>query len=123
IATLVAMAGFLLATLLFARRVHPAARRFAAERPWSWIHTRLINKWHVDELYDAVVVRPIVWVSRVVLYESVDKRVIDGVVNFTGWLARSLGFFIQLFQSGNIQRYIAIFAIGLAVLLYGWLTP
>ncbi len=123
IATLVALSGFLLATLLFARRVHPVALRFAAQRPWSWLYTRLVNKWHVDELYDTVVVHPIQWVSRVILYEGLDKRVIDGLVNLVGWLGRSLGFFGQLFQSGNIQRYIAIFAIGLAVLLYGWLTP
>ena len=36
---------------------------------------------------------------------------------------RTLGFFAQIFQTGNIQRYIAVFAVGTAILLYGWLTP
>ncbi|HET6346592.1 MAG TPA: hypothetical protein VFH51_16790, partial [Myxococcota bacterium] len=73
--------------------------------------------------YDVTVVRPWAWVSRVVLYEGVDRRIIDGAVNLVGWAARSIGFLGQLFQSGNIQRYLAIFAVGLAILLYGWLTP
>ena len=123
ISTAVAGAGFVVAYLLYARTVHPLTHRFASESPWSWWYERVLHKWHVDELYDAVVVRPTLWVSRVVLYEIFDRLVIDKVVNGVGWFARSVGFLGQLFQSGNIQRYLAIFAMGLAVLLYGWLTP
>ena len=97
--------------------------RFASESPWRWIYQRVLNKWHVDELYETVIIKPWVWVSRVVLYELIDRRVIDGTVNLVGWGARTVGFFGQLFQSGNIQRYLAIFAVGLVVLLYGWLSP
>ena len=96
---------------------------FIAERPWRWLHLRLAGKWHVDELYEETVVKPLEWTSRVLLYEGLDKRVIDGGVNLVGWAARSVGFLGQLFQSGNIQRYLAIFAVALAILLYGWLTP
>ncbi len=58
-----------------------------------------------------------------VLYEGLDRRLIDATVGAVGWLVRSLGFVGQLFQSGNIQRYLAIFVMGLALLLYGWLSP
>ncbi len=121
--TTVALVGFLLAYAFYARAIHPLSNRFASERPWRWLYQRLLHKWHVDALYDTVIVRPWIWVSRVVLYEIIDRRIIDGTVNLVGWGARTVGFFGQLFQSGNIQRYLAIFAVGLVVLLYGWLSP
>ena len=121
--TLLALGAFGLAFFLYARRIHPFTAHFASQRPWRWMYERALGKWHMDELYEAVMVRPISWVSRVVFYELFDRRLIDGTVNAVGWAARSLGFVGQLFQSGNIQRYLAIFAIGLAVLLYGWMTP
>ena len=77
----------------------------------------------MDELYDTVIVRPLSWTSRVVLANLVDRKIIDGLVNAVGYLSRTVGVFVQVLQSGNIQRYIAIFAVGLAVLIYGWLLP
>ncbi|MBI5509434.1 MAG: NADH-quinone oxidoreductase subunit L [Deltaproteobacteria bacterium] len=118
-----ALFGFAVATVMYARRIHPAVATFIAERPWRWLYLRLAGKWHVDELYETTVIQPLCWGSRVVLYEGLDKRVIDGSVNLVGWLSRKVGFLGQLFQSGNIQRYLAIFAVGVAILLYGWLTP
>ena len=108
---------------LYARRVHPLTASIATERPWRWLYLRLLGKWHVDEAYEATVIEPIHWGSRVLLYEGLDKRIIDGAVNLVGWLARSLGFLGQLFQSGNIQRYLAIFVIGLAILMWGYFLP
>jgi hypothetical protein len=40
-----------------------------------------------------------------------------------GYLVGTVGVFAQVLQSGNIQRYIAIFVIALAVLIYGWFLP
>jgi NADH:ubiquinone oxidoreductase subunit 5 (subunit L)/multisubunit Na+/H+ antiporter MnhA subunit len=115
--------GTFVAWVLYFREIHPFAKTFASERPWRWLYVRVRDKWHVDELYDTIAVKPIGWGSKVLLYEGLDKRVIDGAVNLVGWLARSIGFFGQLFQSGNIQRYLAIFAIALAILFWGWMDP
>jgi len=122
-ATAVGVAGFALAYFLYAKRLHPMATRMASQRPWRWLYVRVYEKWHVDELYETVCIRPITWLSKVVLYEGVDRRIIDALVNFVGWIGRTLGAIGQLFHSGNIQRYLAIFAIGLAIILYGWLSP
>ena len=123
VATALAIAGFLVAFFLYGRGVHPWTHRLASERPFRWLYQRVQGKWHADELADVLVVRPVGWISKVVLYELIDRRVVDGLVRRAGWLGRSFGFVGQLLQSGNIQRYIAVFAIALALLLYGWLTP
>lgn len=118
-----ALAGFVAAFILYAKGFHPLTRRFASERPWAWLYERLLGKWHVDELYDVAVVKPLGWLSYAVLYQGIDRRIIDGLVNFVGAVARSVGFLFQLFQTGNIQKYLAVFVVALALLLYSWLTP
>jgi len=82
-----------------------------------------LNKWYVDELYNAMILKPLRFTSNVIFYKIIDQGIIDGSIKFLAWIARSIGFFGQLFQSGNIQRYVAIFAAAVAILLYGWLTP
>ena len=38
----------------------------------------LYRKYYIDEIYDALIVRPLVWLSRVVLWKGVDQGVVDG---------------------------------------------
>jgi NADH-quinone oxidoreductase subunit L len=123
VALAVAAAGCFIAFRLFGRGIHPLTRRAASERPWRWLYARLEGRWHVDELYDTVVVRPLRWLARIVFYEGLERRIIDGFVNLLGVGARTLGFIGQLLQSGNVQRYLAVFAVALAILIYGWLLP
>jgi NADH-quinone oxidoreductase subunit L len=63
------------------------------------------NKYFVDEVYDAAVVRPTVAGSREVLWKVVDAAGIDGMVNGVASLARSIGGGLKLIQSGNIRSY------------------
>ena len=123
VATLIALSSFALAFVLYAKKIHPALGRFTEKGFGQWLHIRLFEKWHIDELYEVTVLKPLEWTSRLVLFEGLDKRIIDGLVNLTGWFARHIGILGQLFHNGNIQRYLAIFVIAAALLLYGWLTP
>ncbi len=59
----------------------------------------------MDEIYDAVVVNPVVSGSREVLWKGVDVTVIDGAVNGIGNRARGIGGVLKLLQSGNIRSY------------------
>jgi len=76
----------------------------------------LLNKWYVDELYDAVLVRPIVRFSGL-LWKWVDRVVLDGLVNGLGAVARGAGWFGSLFQTGQLNTYAFILAVGALALL------
>ncbi|MEO1174924.1 MAG: hypothetical protein AAFX94_23145, partial [Myxococcota bacterium] len=95
--------------------------RLPAANPW--LRERLGNHWHLDSLIDVTVVQPVGWLSRTVVYRTVDQTIVDGTVSAIGRLGAGLGFIPQLFHSGNIQRYLGIFVIGVAVLLLGWFLP
>jgi NADH-quinone oxidoreductase subunit L len=76
----------------------------------------LANKWYVDEFYDRVVVQPIVRISRF-LWRIVDSIVIDGTVNMLGNATRAVGWFGSLFQTGQINTYAFLLALGVLVIL------
>ena len=69
------------------------------------LYTLVYNKYFVDEIYDAAVVKPVVEGSRVVLWKGVDVGLIDGGVNGVGTMARRTGGVLRLLQSGNIRSY------------------
>ncbi|HTS31486.1 MAG TPA: NADH-quinone oxidoreductase subunit L [Bryobacteraceae bacterium] len=69
------------------------------------LYTLVYNKYFVDEIYDAAVVKPVVNGSRVVLWKGMDAALIDGMVNGAGTRARNLGSVLRLVQSGNIRSY------------------
>jgi NADH-quinone oxidoreductase subunit L len=69
------------------------------------LYTLVYNKYFVDEIYDAAVVKPLVDGSRAVLWKGMDAGFIDGMVNGIGTRARNVGSVLRLMQSGNIRSY------------------
>jgi NADH-quinone oxidoreductase subunit L len=90
------------------------------------LYTLLLNKYYVDEIYAAVIVTPLMWISRNVLWHVVDEGVIDGTVNGVAHLARETGGEARKLQSGNARSYatwVIIGAVGFTVLLLGiWMV-
>jgi NADH-quinone oxidoreductase subunit L len=76
----------------------------------------LANKWYVDELYDAVVVRPLVGFSRF-CWKVVDQGIIDGTVNAVGYLARGSGWVGSLLQTGTVNTYAFVLSLGVLFIL------
>jgi NADH-quinone oxidoreductase subunit L len=76
----------------------------------------LYNKWYVDELYDRVLVRPVLATSRA-FWKVVDNVIIDGTVNALGGLAKAVGWFASLFQTGSVNTYALVLTLGVLVIL------
>jgi NADH-quinone oxidoreductase subunit L len=76
----------------------------------------LYNKWYVDEVYDAVIVRPIVGISRG-LWRFVDNGLIDGTVNGIGYAARAFGWVGSRLQTGQLNTYAFATVLGALLLL------
>jgi NADH-quinone oxidoreductase subunit L len=81
----------------------------------SW--QRLIyNKFYVDEIYEALIRKPIDAVSDV-LYKYVDVAIIDGVVNGVGSAVKGVGRVVRLAQNGNIGFYIISMIMGIVFIV------
>ncbi len=79
----------------------------------------LENKWYVDELYDAVIVKPLHLLS-VFLKNVVEKSGIDGAVNGVGRLVGYGSRQLRLLQSGQVGNYLLIMVMIMIVFVLIW---
>jgi NADH-quinone oxidoreductase subunit L len=81
--------------------------------PETGLARLLWKKWYVDELYEAIIVRPVMWLSREVLWKIVDARIVDGLlVNGTAAASRAVGWLGSRLQTGEVGVYVVLFVIG-----------
>jgi NADH-quinone oxidoreductase subunit L len=92
----------------------------AAEAPVDTGFARVLyHKYYIDEIYNALIVRPLVWLSRVVLWKGVDQGVVDGAaVNGTARLSRGLGWLGSRLQTGQVGIYVVLFLVGALWILH-----
>jgi len=75
----------------------------------------LANKWYVDEIYNAVIVRPLNAIGK--FFSNVfEKWVIDWLVNGVGRLVQYGSRQLRLLQSGQVGGYVLLMVIGILAL-------
>jgi NADH-quinone oxidoreductase subunit L len=109
VAVLAATAGLVVAWRMYSKTV----TRGTSEG----VHKLLYNKYYVDEIYAAAVVRPLIWLSRNVLWKVVDAGMIDGAVNGVADGAAAVGDTVRHTQSGNTRSYAVWVVVGAIVIL------
>ncbi|MDH7605875.1 MAG: NADH-quinone oxidoreductase subunit L, partial [Melioribacter sp.] len=77
----------------------------------------LFNKYYVDEIYDAVIVKPIVTGSEKVLWKFTDSFIIDGIVNGIAKIIAIISESIRKIQTGIAQLYALVIVAGIAAVL------
>jgi NADH-quinone oxidoreductase subunit L len=83
------------------------------------IYLFLLNKWYFDELYDAVIVRPTMWLG-VRLWKDGDGAVIDGFgPDGFAKMTRGMAAVLSRFQTGYLYHYVFAMFVG-AVVLVSW---
>ena len=83
------------------------------------MYSILTNKYYVDEIYDAIIVMPVVQTSREFLWKFVDVSVIDGAVNGVGKVVRGSAGGLRHMQSGYVRTYAGWILLG-GVLVVVW---
>jgi NADH-quinone oxidoreductase subunit L len=92
---------------------------------WSWFNKNplwqppklLEDKYRVDEAYDAVIIQPIKIGSIHVLWKFIDVKIIDGLVNAAGALAKQIGGVMRYLQSGFARSYVALVVLGALIII------
>jgi len=116
---LIALAGLVLAWWFYIKS--PQTPKKLAES-LRGPYTLVLHKYYVDELYNAAIIRPLLWISTNVLWHGLDETVIDGTVNGVARVARESGSELREIQSGNARSYatwVVIGAVGVTVLMLG----
>ncbi len=120
-------AGVGVAGILLARRWYEqdpeAPARFVERIPFGLgpgMYRASVNKYYFDDLYQLLFARGGVLVSNALWW--FDVKVIDGVVNGTGWLAERIGGILRRLQTGRVQNYGLGIAAGLVIVLLVYAT-
>jgi NADH-quinone oxidoreductase subunit L len=94
-------------------KVHVPA---SADQSITTSHKVILNKYYVDEIYDAAIVKPLFWLSKK-MEMFIEKSGIDAIVNSMGQSVREFGKVIQKLQNGGIGYYIFVMVIGVILIL------
>jgi NADH-quinone oxidoreductase subunit L len=119
VSSLIALLGIGLAAFLWLKNPQIPASMAAS---FPGLHRLLLNKYYVDEIYDAAIVHPIQTASREGLWKVADARIIDGAVNVTGLVVAGASAVLRLFQTGSVRSYAASTFVGVVLVLgyYLW---
>jgi NADH-quinone oxidoreductase subunit L len=114
ISMLVALLGAILAWVLYVSK--PYLPQKIADT-LGGLYGAVLNKYYVDELYAAVFVKPLVDGSTRILWQGVDRKVIDDSINDAADGARHISDNVRQMQSGNLRSYAGWIAAGFAVMI------
>ncbi len=97
------------------------ARALAGGERWAkrfpTVHKLLFNKYYIDEIYDASVVRPLAGLARF-CWKIVDGVVIEGAVHAPAFVARVTGELGRLTTTGNVRSYLFYAVFGMLALAW-----
>jgi NADH-quinone oxidoreductase subunit L len=111
ISVLAAVLGLFFAWLLYYKR-RDLPEQIAASL--GSLYDAVLNKYYVDEIYAATLIKPLVDGSTRILWQGVDQGVIDATVNNSAAGAREVSDTLRHMQSGNIRSYAGWVALGAA---------
>jgi len=101
-----ALLGVALAYKLFARAVHEPLNNSA----WRFV---VVNKFYIDELYTLLIVKPLLILSRLLLY-LIDGKIIDNIINLIIYSYRRVGVSVASLQNGKVRYYAFYILIGVS---------
>jgi len=113
----IALAGIFLARSWYLRKKEIPDQ---VARKAQGVYTLLLNKYYVDEVYDATVVTPVVKGSERLLWRIIDVGVIDWTVNAVARLVATVSATGRRVQTGIVHSYVIAFLVGVIAIL-GWL--
>ncbi len=124
VAVVTALLGFAVAAWLYLKQ--PGKPEQLAKSMRGAYNT-LLHKYYVDEIYAALIVKPLLWLSTNILWQTVDVRAIDATVNGIAEGATDLGDGVRHTQSGNTRSYAVWVVIGalviIAIIFWPYLRP
>jgi NADH-quinone oxidoreductase subunit L len=109
-----ALLGLLLADTLYRRKPHLPARMAANSRA---LYALIVNKYWIDQIYGFLFVKPLLIISRYILWGGFDRGLIGGGNRVLAGGTQGVGAVLRRIQSGNIRSYAGWLALGAAAIL------
>jgi NADH-quinone oxidoreductase subunit L len=118
VSIVLAFAGLAAAAYMYGGTAERAER---ARQRFSTLHRILSGKYYVDEAYEALIGRPLVWISERVFLGFGDRTLFDGTLHGLAALGRRTAAGLSRVQNGNLHLYALLALFGIIVSIgWGW---
>jgi NADH-quinone oxidoreductase subunit L len=98
-----------------------ARRAAGVASTFPWLNRVLLNKYYIDELYERLIGKPLVWVSDRVFLRFGDRSLLDGTLNGLAALGQRSAGVLGRVQAGSLQLYVWFVLIGIVgAVLWSW---
>lgn len=99
----------------------PPSRAEGLAKPFAAPHKLLSGKYYVDELYNAVLARPLAWISEHIFLGIGDRKIIDDTLNGIGSFSQFASGVLGKIQNGSLHAYALFVMVGVvSALLWSW---
>jgi NADH-quinone oxidoreductase subunit L len=129
----VALGGLLIGWMLYGGRRQ--SKTDPLQKMLGPLHTLLKNKYYIDEIYNVIFIRPVIWLAEIFSSIWIDRKIIDGIVEGIGkaalWIGkgfrnlidiplvngagdglangtRGMGAALKPVQTGRVQQYMVV---------------
>ncbi|MBC6697536.1 NADH-quinone oxidoreductase subunit L [Hymenobacter sp. BT190] len=109
-------AGVLGIAVAYVQYVSRGVRPVADGESRGFLENLVYHKYYIDELYNALFVRPIMWLSRG-LFRYVENGIIDPIVNGFGRLTMGGGQLLRYVQTGSVETYLILMVVGIVLVM------
>ncbi|MGC1308112.1 MAG: NAD(P)H-quinone oxidoreductase subunit 5 [Phormidesmis sp.] len=99
----ISVAGIVLAVLMYRTKKISASAIASKIKP---LYELSLNKWYIDDIYREVFIKGTRNLAKGVL--NVDVKIVDGIVNLTGFVTLVTGEGLKYFENGRAQFYALI---------------
>jgi NADH-quinone oxidoreductase subunit L len=106
--------GIYIAGQIYLKKPQIADNLAASLKP---VYQLLRKKYYVDEIYEALFVRPIHWLSENFFWKIFDVKMIDGLVNGSAKFFGSLSGVLRFTNTGVVQTYALSIIVGILAIL------
>jgi len=118
ITVLLVLVSIYVAFLLYVRKPELSTK---LRNSMPGLHKLIYNKYYVDEIYNAIIIRPIINFS-IFLWKVVDVAIIDGIVNGLAEMIQYFSSSWRTIQTGLVRNYALLFLCGVVVVVFFFLS-
>jgi NADH-quinone oxidoreductase subunit L len=106
--------------IFFARKIYLNKPEIAdkTSSKFKGVYSILLNKYKLDEVYEATIVNPLVKGSENILWKIADNKLIDGLINGLAKLIDRISGSIKKIQTGVAQSYALVMVLGILIALF-----
>ncbi|MFN8575866.1 MAG: NADH-quinone oxidoreductase subunit L [Candidatus Sericytochromatia bacterium] len=117
LSVIVAIIGIATAYMMYIK--NPSSlNKFKTNSGLKKLHSFSQNKWYFDELYQSLLINPLMKFSDLILFRFIDKNIIDGIVNGTSNVYEVLSGGLRDIQTGKVRHYAYIMLFGILMMFF-----